>query len=276
MKGGVAAMAATVEAAVKTELPGDLVLHAVMCHDTNGLGTKFALADGQPWSGYGICGEPTDLRIQTAHGGAVKFRAELRGRTAHISRVEEGADALRAAVAALGELHGLSLCFEEEPRLAGLPRALIGQLEAGDAPGAVASRATIHGDVRTVPGMTPQSVCSDVEAALSAACPEGVGYSVRPLEHQRPFLGAEDGPLIDALSRAHEHVHGAPPAHVSGLPTTAFVTDAADMAAFGITSVVYGPCDWHYIPDESVPVADLVAAARTYLATRLLLGADAA
>lgn len=276
MKGGVAAMAAAVEAAARIELPGDLVFHAVMCHDTNALGAKFALADGQPWSGYGICGEPTDLRIQTAHGGAVKFRAEIVGRTAHISRVEEGIDALQAAVAAVEQLRDVQLTHHPEPRLAGLPRALIGRVEAGEAPGAVAEHASILGDVRTVPGMTPRTVCADVEAALAAACPDGVRFTVRPLECQRPLLASERGPLIDALERAHEQVHGARPERVSGLPTTAFVTDAADMAAFGIESVVYGPCDWHYAPNENVAVADLLAAARAYLATRLLLDADEA
>ena len=47
MLGGVAAMMETMLAAAESEpLPGDLVLLANMYHDSNGLGTKYALAVG--------------------------------------------------------------------------------------------------------------------------------------------------------------------------------------------------------------------------------------
>jgi acetylornithine deacetylase/succinyl-diaminopimelate desuccinylase-like protein len=65
-------------------------------------------------------------------------------------------------------------------------------------------------------------------------------------------------------------VLGSPPEVTTGLPSGAFITDAADMVRFGIPTAVYGPCDWNTTPDESVPIADLVNAAKVYAA----LGAD--
>src|SRR2546423_12184854 len=70
MLGGLASMMETVLAAAESGgLPGDLVLLANMYHDSNGLGTKYALASEDGWPRYGINGEPTQNGILTTHGG---------------------------------------------------------------------------------------------------------------------------------------------------------------------------------------------------------------
>jgi len=77
MLGGVASMIATVEAVARlAPLPGDVVLLANMHHDSNGVGTKYALAHADDWPRYGINGEPTSLTLMTAHGGCIKFEVD--------------------------------------------------------------------------------------------------------------------------------------------------------------------------------------------------------
>jgi acetylornithine deacetylase/succinyl-diaminopimelate desuccinylase-like protein len=99
MLGGLASMIATVAAAARLDpLPGDLVLVANMHHDSNGLGTKYALAGGDSWPRFGINGEPASLTCMMAHGGCIKFEVTFAGKTAHVSRMEHGADALAAAI----------------------------------------------------------------------------------------------------------------------------------------------------------------------------------
>src|SRR5262249_60594060 len=69
MLGGVASMIATIEAAARLDpLPGDLVLLANMHHDSNGVGTKYALAHADDWPRHGINGEPTPPPLAAAHG----------------------------------------------------------------------------------------------------------------------------------------------------------------------------------------------------------------
>jgi hypothetical protein len=51
----------------------------------------------------------------------------------------------------------------------------------------------------------------------------------------------------------------------------AFVTDAVDMAAAGIESVVYGPAEWHHAPDAFVDIDEMADATRVYLAAALQL-----
>lgn len=271
MLGGIASMIAATEAAARVgPPPGDLVFLAVVHHDTIGLGAKYAFSGGE-WPRYGICGEPSCLEIHTGNGGAAKFELRLRGRLAHISRLEDGADALAAAVDVVHALREATLTFERHPRLPDLPVLHIGELHAGIAPSAVADAAVVRGDVRTPPSMTRQSVRADLERVIASVVPEDVSWELELTAVQRAFLGVESGALVDALTETHRSVRSEPAVVTSRLPGQAFVTDAADMAAAGIETVVYGPADWRFVPDESVEIGELVDAARVYLGTAMRL-----
>lgn len=273
MKGAVASMVAALEAASTLHsLPGDLILHAVMDHDTIGLGTKYIMASEGPWVNcYGICGEPSALEIHTANGGAVKFEITLTGHEAHISRREEGINTLAAAVQIYDALTVDAFSYQPHPRLPDLPRILVGMMQGGAAPGNVAGITTIQGDLRIVPGMDRTTVRADLNRIVAAACPDNVQSRVRLNAVQHPFLGVTDGPLVDALVTVHTLVRGTPPPITSRMPGQAFVTDAADMATAGIPTVVYGPADWHFAPDEFIDIDEMADAARIYLGTAIAL-----
>lgn len=273
MKGCVAAMVMAVRAAAESDVAmrGDLILHAVMHHDTIGLGEKYVLASEGPSEGYAICGEPSSLDINTANGGALKFSVLFRGETAHVSRIEGARDALAAAVAGYDAVNRMDLPFEPCDRLPYLPRKVIGRLSGGFDPGKVAELAEFHGDIRTVPGMRREEVKRAIHEAVLEACPSDVDVDVRITAVQRPFLGPESGHLIDTIRRAHADVRGAEPKVTSRLPIQAFVTDAADLAAHGLETVVYGPGDWHFGPDQSIDIAELADSARIYLAVAATL-----
>lgn len=277
MSGGLAAMLAAVEGATGVgPLPGDLVFQAVMHHDGTGLGTKYALASGEVRSGYAICGEPSNSAVHTANGGAIKYEIVLGGRPAHISRLSDGVDALPPAIEVVRALRAHDFRHLPHPRLPDLPIALVGQLVAGSGPATVADHVVIRGDVRTVPGMTRRALRDEIQGLVDAVVPEGIDRRVRTLSSHQPFLGATDGPLVESLSRHHEAIVGARPLVTNAMPGQAFVTDAADLANAGFETVVYGPCDWRYGPDESADVHELTHAARVYLAVALdLLHGDA-
>jgi acetylornithine deacetylase/succinyl-diaminopimelate desuccinylase-like protein len=268
MLGGVASMMEALLAAAEAEpLPGDLVLLANMYHDSNGLGTKYALASEDDWPGFGINGEPTSMSILTQHGGCVKFRIELEGRTAHISRAADGADALAVAVDIYGGLQALQWTHQPHDGLSQLPVALIGQLEGGFAPAAVADRVMLAGDIRTVPGQSWRTVRDDIAGVIRAHARVGVNASVHCLVRQRAFQGPQQGRLFDALSAAHRQVRGADVDVDVDSAAQTFVTDAVDMAVAGIETLIYGPGAWHYVPDESIEIDEMADAARVYLAT---------
>ncbi len=268
MLGGVASMVEAMRAAADLDpLPGDLVLLANMYHDSNGLGTKYALASDDDWPMYGINGEPTSSSILTTHGGCVKFQVRFTGRVAHISRADEGADALAAAASAYQALREIDWSHEPDPDLPQLPRMLLGVLKAGFAPAAVADEALLQGDIRIVPSQSWATVRADIERVLDATLPEGVTAQVDCLVRQRAFVGPQHGVLMDALAAAHERVHGTPVDIDIDAAAQTFVTDAVDMAQAGIETLVYGPAAWHYAPDEYIDIQEMAAAARVYLAT---------
>ncbi len=270
MLGGLASMMETLRGAADLDpLPGDLVLLANMHHDSNGLGTKYALMTGDEWPAYAINGEPTSLSIMTRHGGCVKFEIRFEGRTAHVSRSEEGADALAAAVAVHRALtrKPLPLTSLPDPGLPGLPHLQLGILNAGVAPGEVPDHAVLKGDVRTVPGMSWDTVERDLEAVVAECVGPGVTASIGCIVRQRPFAGLAHGPLFSALRSAHIAVRGAEPSVDMDAGSRRFVTDATDLQAAGIESLVYGPSAWHLAPDEAIEVAEMADAARVYLLT---------
>ena len=197
----------------------------------------------------------------------MKFEIELGGRVAHISRVDEGVDALAAAVDVHQAMRSLRWTHEPHPDLPQLPRVLLGYLDAGFAPAAVAPRAILQGDIRTVPGQIWQTVRADIEALVAEACPPEVESRVSCLVRQRPFVGPTTGVLMDALSAAHERVRGTPVEVNVDSAAQSFVTDAVDMAQAGIETLIYGPAAWHFAPDEFIDIDEMTDAARVYLAT---------
>jgi len=275
MKGAVAAMTAATEAAARMPLPGDLIFQAVMHHDGSGLGTKYALGSEGPREGYAICGEPSGLTIHTANGGALKFEVLLSGRSAHISRMEEGVDTLPAAIAVYQGIAGHTFAHTPHPRMPDLPRLLIGQLSGGEAPAAVADTSVVRGDLRILPGMDRKAVRAEICSIVEQVRPADVRARVRITTAHQPFVGVTDGPLVDAIAAAHTAVRGEAPRITSELPGQAFVTDAASLAEAGLDTVVYGASQWHFAPDEFVDIDELADSARVYLAVAATLGAQA-
>jgi acetylornithine deacetylase/succinyl-diaminopimelate desuccinylase-like protein len=268
MKGGVASMVVALETAARVGgAPRDIILQAVMHHDTVGLGTKYLLASEGPSEGFAICGEPSDMTIHIANGGAVKFSISVKGRAAHISRWEEGVDALAASIGIYSALPALEWTHEPHASLPDLPRVLVGVLEAGFAAGCTAPVATMLGDVRTVPSMDRHTVRADLARLIDEQLGDDVQYELRITAAQKSFIGSADSPIVAATRAAHTRIRGSAPQIGSPLPGQAFVTDAADLAAIGLDSVVYGPGDWHYAPDEWVSITDLRDAAAVYFAT---------
>jgi acetylornithine deacetylase/succinyl-diaminopimelate desuccinylase-like protein len=268
MLGGLASMMETLRVAADlAPLPGDLVLLANMYHDSNGLGTKYALASEDGWPRFGINGEPTSNGILTTHGGCVKFQIDFRGHIAHVSRSEEGRDALSAAVDVYQALRSVDFTHEPDADLAAHPRFVVGVLQAGTAPGAVPDGATLKGDIRTVPSMSWQTVRADLERVIGETVDKDIGTAVRCIVRQRAFVGPKTGILFDALSAGHRDVYGEKPAVNAEKAAQSFVTDAVDMAHAGIETLIYGPGSWHFEPDEFIDVDEMTKAAQVYLAT---------
>lgn len=271
MKGAVASMIVAAEAlaAHRSEFDGEVVVSAVIHHNVCGLGTKFFLANWDRPIDAAINGEPTDLGVQLAHGGAWQFEIITRGIAKHSSRA--GINAIEKMRTILDKLSVDALTYEISPEVEGLPRLVVGSIEGGHSPSRSAERCVVKGDIRTVPGMTEDSLRADLTRIIeSAMASDGdIHAELDGLSYQRPFLADKTWEIVEGLGAAHERVTGTAVRFSRGLPVSSYVTDSSDLARAGIPTVLYGPGDWVGEPDESISIADLETAARVYAQTAL-------
>jgi acetylornithine deacetylase len=144
----------------------------------------------------------------------------------------------------------------------------------------LAARAEAKIDVRTVPGMSPESVVADFQRVIDRALAEDPELSAeivlarRPAFCQeRPFYMDRNAPVVRAVADAHASVVGRSPTVGTLVPQVFFGTDASHILAAGIPTAIYGPGKVGDIntADESMAVADMVQAAQVYLLSALTI-----
>jgi succinyl-diaminopimelate desuccinylase len=213
----------------------------------------------------GIAGEPTDLRIVTACKGCMRWRIEVKGKSAHSSQPQEGIDAIAIAsdlLAHLRSVYGPVLAARIHP-LVGSPTLICSLIEGGQGPNTVAERCLLTFDRRTQPGETGMAAWQEIDTlvkAYAATLPPGAA-----LINHLPFIDSismEVAPEV-AIVRAARRVcrdHGLDDA-IMGV---AFGSDASKMTAAGIPTIVFGPgsIDQAHTADEFVAVDEVAKAAR--------------
>lgn len=271
-KAGLAAMITAAHVTARLpKLPTTLHLLFTVKDGRISTGAKTVLSSMKPTPRYGVCVEGTNLAVHTAHGGSIEFEISVQGRPAHVTHLEDAVDALSAATDICQALRRADIGARSDPRLPNLPRLVIDALHAETWTATAPGEATIRGNVRTPRGVTDERLLGDLQAAVQTACPLGVRAETRLLASTPPFEGKVGGDLIRAISMAHQIVRGTRPMVSSGAPMDAAVTDAAEMARAGVETVIYGPGRWRYQAEESVPVDEIVDAARAFVATAFVL-----
>jgi acetylornithine deacetylase len=282
MKAAVGAMATALAwlASHRELLCGQIVLGAVIAEcDALGLGTVCMLENGLT-ADYCINGEPTDLAIMTAHAGVTQLKLTVVGRSAHVSQRAQGTNAVEKLIALLPSFTEDALKFQSHPDFPGLPTLNIGVIGGGRLPSMLADTAYAGIDVRTVPGMTPESVLDDLQRIVANA--QGKDPSIvakvelaeRPAFCQeRPFQMDPSAPVIRTVAAAHKRVVGALPTVGVLTPQVFYGTDASHIAAAGIPTAIYGPGKVVDIntPDESIAVDEIAIAAEVYLTSALAM-----
>jgi acetylornithine deacetylase len=262
-------------------LRGDVVLAFVVGELQGGVGTVHLLREGVRADRF-VVGEPTDLAVLTLHAGSLEFELVTRGRTRHLSKMEEGVDAIQQMVRAMAALREMAFTGPDRPEYRAVRRLAIGVIQGGLGPeyhdwrpSLLADRCRIRFAVRYGPGQTPESVQADIEGVLDGlrrADPD-FAAELRPNRgpHRlvmEPFEVAPDADIVRAVVDAHRTVLGAEPAVGAVAPYRFYGTDAAHLARAGMLGLVYGPGGkYNTMPDERVEIRDLCAAARVYART---------
>lgn len=244
MKGAVAAMSLALVAVNRAglSLKHGVMLSAVAGEEIGGIGTKAFLDTGRRPE-MAVIGEPTQLRLVTAHKGVEWIEVRFSGKAGHASCPERGANAIVAAshaVIALNELASRINTSIQHPLLGGATLN-VGAIHAGTIPNMVPDSCTVRIDRRWLPGEEIESVVDDVSQIVQQAARSVPSVHVELIRmdetwHCSPVETPLAHPLVTTMQSvlANTGLSSDP----CGAP---FATDASWLAVYGIPSVICGP-----------------------------------
>ncbi len=264
-KGSVAAMLAAVLAVAhgrKRPAHSEIVL-AVLVDEEFGQSGSRALVRSGLRANLAIVGEPTGLRVVTAHKGVAWFTLQTRGRSAHGARPELGVNAIHrmARVVDLLETRYANwLCRRRHPLL-GPPSINVGWIQGGQQANIVPDHCQIKVDRRMLPGESGRGVELEVRAWLRK---HALSARIEGSSGELPCLAMETDPKLPLVQR----LFGL--AGQRKLVGVDYFSDASVLAHGGIPAVLFGPGDiaQAHTTDEWIAVASLARA--THLFTTFL------
>jgi len=280
MKGGCASILAAARAIVASgaveALDGELVLAFVPSEEDGGQGMLAAIRAGITGD-MAVITEPTDLDIVIAHAGALTFRLTVPGRAAHASMRRDGVSALdnlMTLIRALEVDEAERNAAETDPLMTalGLPYpTMVGMVRGGDWASTVMDRVVADGRYGVALGETWRDAEERLRRVIARAA------AADPFLHDHPpsieFVG---GKFSSARVPADHHLpvslQGVAEATLGRRPELLGEPYGADMRLLvneGRTpTVIFGPghVNRAHIADEGVPLADVLACARTLAA----------
>jgi len=272
MKGAVGAMIYTLYLLkrCRINLGGDLYFTGVVGEETGGTGTRFLVRNGFR-SDFAVVGEPTNLDLVTSHKGVTRLEIRVRGKAAHASMPERGANAINAVSdfiqrvekELIPELHKRS---QEQ---VGTATLTFGVIQGGTKGNMVADSCRLQIDRRWVKTEVLTQVVSEIEDILHKVCEKdpalsGEIISLHPSDaYFGPFAIPENHELVRTAKQAMNLVGISP--KISGMPCW---SDAATLMNAGIPTILLGPgsLDQAHTDDECVELDQLINATKCYLA----------
>ncbi len=209
------------------------ILFAGLIDEEHGqLGSR-ALARSGIRADLAIVGEPTQLKVVTAHKGSLWLRITTRGRAAHGAWPEQGDNAVykMARVVQVLEKDYAASLKRRPHELLGFPTISVGVIQGGTQPNIVPDSCHILIDRRTLPGETARSVMSEIKTLL-AKCKMAATVQDEKVSECPPMETDATLPAVSDFLRA------------TGQPQplgARYFCDAAVLAGAKIPSVVFGP-----------------------------------
>ncbi|HXR05199.1 MAG TPA: M20/M25/M40 family metallo-hydrolase [Verrucomicrobiae bacterium] len=198
-----------------------------------------------------IVGEPTRLRVVTAHKGSLWLQLETRGKAAHGATPRFGQNAVHemARIVCALETDYAARLRERKHPLLGAATVSVGVISGGTQPNIVPDRCVISIDRRTLPGESETGVRHEIAAFLRA---KNLSAKISSTK-LAPALPLETNPKLPLVRQFLQCVGQSKPAGVD------YFCDAAVLADAGIPSVVFGPGDiaQAHTTDEWISLAEL-------------------
>ena len=203
-----------------------------------------------------IVGEPTSMKVMTAHKGIAVFETVVTGHEAHSSQTHRGVSAVMTAARLVSKLdemaraeaaNGSTLPFEPP-----FTTIHVGVIEGGTAANIISRRCRFVWDVRHIPEDDPMihvdrfnAWCeSEVLPEMRSVAPQA-GIETRML-NEAPALGPEEDGEAERIARA---ITGDNAVHAA-----AYAAEAGQFQQAGFSTVICGPgsIDQAHQPNEYI------------------------
>jgi acetylornithine deacetylase len=289
MKGGVASMLHAAEAVRKSgrRLAGDLVVACVVAELQGGLGTTYLLDKGYK-TGAAVVTEPYGAHhVVTKHAGMTNFALHVKGRHPAGDDIH-GVDAILKMIKAIEAMYATKLTHQPWD-VPGLPWLKIGSIIGGRGETYDLRSVSRNCDlctafiaVSTVPGMTAETVRTDLERTLSQLKREDPDFDyalVHPIEPKfktwlldhPPMEMPSDAAIVRTLAASYQKITGREPKSI-GLPASAlnarYGDDDAHLWEAGIPAPIYGPAGGSY-GEDFVYIDEMVLCSQVLALTAL-------
>ncbi len=255
-KGSVASMLGALMALAKSPArpaATEIIFAALIDEECAQAGSR-ALAAGGLKADLAIVGEPTRLRVVTAHKGSLWLRLETRGKAAHGACPDLGRNAVHemARIVDLLETDYAKQLKRRRHPLLGCATVNVGSIKGGSQANIVPAQCEASVDRRTLPGETWRTVRGELQSLFRR-------------NHLRALIGDEKPCPCHPMETRHElplvrkFMQAAGQAKPEGAH---YFCDASVLAHGGIPSIVFGPGDiaQAHTADEWIGLKSLAAA----------------
>jgi acetylornithine deacetylase/succinyl-diaminopimelate desuccinylase-like protein len=238
-KGSIAVMfSALAELARSSRRPAqtEIVLAALVDEESGQAGSR-ALVRRRFRADLAIVGEPTRLRVVTAHKGDLWLQLETRGKAAHGARPDLGVNAVHLmarVVDALETDYAAELKRRHRHPFLGHATISTGFIAGGRQPNIVPDRCLVRVDRRTVPGETDAAAKRELLGFLRR---RGLAVALADHKDGAPAPPLETNPRLPLVRELLRCAGQRQPAGAH------FFSDAGVLGAGGIPSVLFGPGD---------------------------------
>lgn len=236
-KGSIAAMlGALMSVAKNSERPAvtEIIFAGVIDEENAQAGSRALAASGFK-ADLAIVGEPTRLRVVTAHKGSLWLHLETRGKAAHGACPDLGRNAVHEMARVVDLLqtdYARQLKRRHHPLL-GCATVSVGSIRGGTQPNIVPAMCEATVDRRTLPGETETSVRAELAKLFRR-------HNLRAFAHdEKPSTcdPMETNPQLPLVRQFLQTAGQKAPAGVH------YFCDASVLAKAGIPSIVFGPGD---------------------------------
>jgi len=191
--------------------------------------------------------------IDVAEKGRTVFKITAIGKQAHGSTPELGINAVNMMAKLVNEIEQLKFDYEVHPVL-GEPSLNLGEIHGGAAPNIVPGTCYIYLDIRSVPGMTKDSVIAQLQGCADRVV--GGKFELNCMSWNEAHGVDPENEVVYAIQRNAEEVLGFKP-EPFGMGGGTY---AKTMNLAGILAVGWGPGDdeAYHVANEYVEIKQLV------------------